>query len=174
MRRWPMSDTITNVLKQEVVKQLFYYDDGILRWRENPSNVSVGDPAGSPNGKNGHLSVQYENSLYRVHNLIWILFNGDIPDGVVVDHKNNISIDNRIENLRLATLQENQFNSKKRIGTSSKYKGVHWNKQSSSWRASIRVDGRVLYIGNFKTELEAHEAWCVVAKKIHGDFFNPG
>lgn len=165
------SPLITNVISQAEILNLFDYSEGQLLWKVARSNVLEGDIVGSPNGKKGYLSVQIEGLLYRVHNLIWIMYNGDIPDGFIVDHKDNNCIHNRIENLRLATLQQNNFNSTKRQGTSSNYKGVHWNKQSNSWRASIRIDGKAKYIGNFKDEYEAHLAWCEVAKKHHGEFF---
>jgi len=165
------SSLITNVISQKEICELFEYNDGQLIWKIARSNVLEGDIAGSPNGKKGYLAVQIEGLLYRVHNLIWIMHFGDIPDGFLVDHKDNNCVNNRIGNLRLATLQQNNFNSAKRQGTSSLYKGVHWNKQSNSWRASIRIDGKAKYIGNFKDEYEAHLAWCKAAKEQHGEFF---
>ena len=161
----------TNTLPQDIVQELFNYVDGNLYWRETRTNVVAGSLAGSPNGGKGHFSVQIENELYRLHNLIWIYFNGDIPEGMVIDHRDNNGGNNAIGNLRLATNSQNSFNSKKRKETSSTYKGVHWNKQSKSWRASIRVDGKVKCIGNYSTEHAAHLAWCDVAKELHGEFF---
>lgn len=160
-----------NTLPQDVICSLFNYSNGNLYWRATRTNVVAGSLAGSPNGEKGHFSVQIENSLYRLHNLIWIYFNGDIPPDYIIDHKDNNGGNNVIENLRLATNSQNSFNSKKRVGSSSKYKGVHWNKQSNSWRASIRVDGKVKCIGNYAAEYDAHLAWCEVAKELHGEFF---
>lgn len=40
------------------------------------------------------------------HRLIWLHFNGPIPDGLTVNHKNGIKHDNRPENLELATDSE--------------------------------------------------------------------
>lgn len=161
---------IKNTLSKDRINSLFKYSEGVLYWKEGVSNITSGTAAGSPNGK-GHLAVQVSGKLYRVHNLIWIMHNDEIPEGCVIDHIDNNCKNNRIENLRVATLSQNNFNSNKRRASTSKYKGVHWNKQSNSWRASIRANGKALYIGNFKTEEEAHEAWCAVAKNLHGEFF---
>ena len=140
-----------------------------MLWREGRTNVLAGAIAGSPN--DGYLCVQIDSKLYKVHNIVWVYFNGPIPDGMIVDHANGDSFHNDIDNLRIATDAQNNHNAKKRSGTSSKYKGVHFNKQSGTWRASIRINGKVKYIGNFADEYAAHLAWCAVAKEAHGDFF---
>ena len=44
---------------------------------------------------------------FRVHRLVWETFNGDIPEGMQVNHINEIKTDNKIENLNLLTPREN-------------------------------------------------------------------
>ena len=44
---------------------------------------------------------------YQVHRFVWECFNGDIPEGKVIDHINNIKDDNRLCNLQLMTQQQN-------------------------------------------------------------------
>lgn len=59
----------------------------------------------------GYYQVQlYKNSIgkmYIVHRLVWIAFNGPIPEGLQVNHINEIKIDNKLENLNLMTPKEN-------------------------------------------------------------------
>lgn len=68
--------------------------------------------------------------------------------------------DYRQENLIICTLQERQrMLPKKRKDTSSKYRGVSFAKKKKLWRAGITIDGRMLNLGDFKTENEAAEAF---------------
>lgn len=61
------------------------------------------------------------------------------------------------ENALLAIQNGTEIQTKKYV-TSSKYKGVSWNKYSKSWTAKIRIGGIKRHLGYFKKELEAHEA----------------
>ena len=68
--------------------------------------------------------------------------------------------DYRKENLIICTLQERQrMLPKKRKDTSSKYRGVSFAKKKKLWRAGITIDGRMINLGDFKTESEAAEAF---------------
>lgn len=68
--------------------------------------------------------------------------------------------DYRQENLIICTLQERQrMLPKKRKDTSSKYRGVSFAKKKKLWRAGITLDGRMINLGDFKTESEAAEAF---------------
>ena len=93
---------------------------------------------------------------YRVHQLVAIGFLNHKLDGtsdIVVDHINNIKDDNRLCNLRLVTTR---FNLSRR-GGSSKYVGV--SKFRNKWMATIRIDGKLEYLGLHETEKEAHDAY---------------
>jgi hypothetical protein len=73
------------------------------------------------------------------------------------DHINHQPLDNRRENLRLASFQQNNMNASPynvRGGTSD-YKGVFWDKQKNRWRANIRLSGVRIYCGSSEDELEA-------------------
>lgn len=84
------------------------------------------------------------------------------------DHKNSNPLDNRRENLRIATRNDNARNAKKSKANTSGYKGV--SRFRDRWQASIRVNGKKFYLGHFKTPEEAHEAYCIAAKKYFGEF----
>ena len=93
------------------------------------------------------------------------------PDGFLVDHQNNLTLDNRRANLRIATHCENAYNRAKiRSRTSSKYIGVYFEKATGRYTVKIRFNGKRLWLGRFVDEVEAAKAYDEAAKKYHGQF----
>ena len=96
------------------------------------------------------------------------------PDGLVCDHINGDSLDNRKANLRSATYLQNSWNRGKsqRIGY-SKYKGVIFYKMRQKWCATICVYGKKIFLGTFEDEIQAVKAYDKAAKKYFGEFAKP-
>lgn len=94
-------------------------------------------------------------------------------DGYEIDHRDGNGLNNRMKNLRFATRSQNNANQKKRIGLSSRFKGVTWDKRLAAWRAQIHQAGTTYFLGRFKCELSAARAYNRAARKLFGVFSRP-
>lgn len=101
----------------------------------------------------------------RMHRLILNPF-----DNQGVDHINNNGLDNRRDNLRIATQSQNNANRRKFINCTSQYKGVSWWKDKSKWTACINVNHKRTFLGYFHDEKEAAEAYNCAAINLFGKF----
>lgn len=82
------------------------------------------------------------------------------PAGMLVDHKNGDTLDNRKSNLRIATYQINNHNV-------HSAKGYTWNKAANKWQAQIAINRKPMYLGLYNTEAEARAAYLKAKKKYH-------
>jgi hypothetical protein len=103
------------------------------------------------------------NGVVSMHRMIM-----KAPDGMVVDHINGNGLDNRRCNLRVCTQDQNALNSRPRLHTKSKFKGVYpWG---DKWRAKITYKGKAYHLGLFATELEAAQARDLKAVELFGEY----
>jgi hypothetical protein len=93
-----------------------------------------------------------------------------LPDWAEIDHIDGDGLNNCRSNLRAATHSQNQGNTRKRLGTSSQFKGVCWSKCAGKWRAYIRSDGKLKFLGYFASEFEAAQAYNSAALEKWGSF----
>jgi hypothetical protein len=155
-------------MNQELVIDLFEYRNGSLFWRKNRGKIKASIKAGTPREK-GHIQIQYNRKLYREHTLVWIMFYGSMPEGII-DHINGIPNDNRIENLRIATNAQNLANRGRTKSNTSGYKGVYLHNQTKRWVASIKHLGKKYSLGCYATASEAHEAYKIATIQFNGEF----
>jgi hypothetical protein len=106
------------------------------------------------------------------HELITKSYHRYLSGGYVIDHINGNGLDNRRANLRLATVAQNAWNSKKRNPRSG-YKGVWFAADKGLWRAAIVCHGRRIHLGYFKDKIAAAKAYDAAALKYYKDFARP-
>lgn len=94
----------------------------------------------------------------------------------LVDHINGNVLDNRRENLRLATNSQNAMNRSKPSfqqggrATNSQFKGVTRSKTAGRWQARIGANGKIFYLGQFDDEHAAGHAYNCAAIRLHKEF----
>lgn len=133
------------------------------------------------NSYNWHINYNHGN--YYVETNLYVngkrrtkgihSFIKECPIDLKIDHINGDALDNRKENLRICTNQENCRNQRKtKLKRSSKYKGVSYNKNNRNYRAYIKHDGKHVNIGSFLNENDAAEAYNKKAFELFGEFAN--
>lgn len=157
----------TESISQVRLKEVLDYnpETGEFTWRVRLSNViQIGDVAGCE--LNGYIVIRVDRRLYKASRLAWFYIYGYWP--IEIDHKNRITADDSINNLREATSQQNKGNRSVRFDSRTQVKGVykHYNK----YVATIRINGKSIYLGLFWTIEEASEAYNKAAKEHFGEF----
>ncbi len=112
-----------------------------------------------------HIKKNNKRTSLQMHRLIM-----DVPQDIQIDHIDHNGLNNRRSNLRFATNQQNNFNRNTHIGSSSKYKGVSWDKSAEKWRAQIAINGKNNWLGCFSKEKDAAQAYNKAALKLFGEF----
>ena len=116
-----------------------------------------------PKYSKGTNKVQIQKKAHR-------LIMGVTDPKIQVDHINGNKLDNRKENLRLATPQQNSSNIGIRKNNKSGYKGVCWSKRDKKWIASIYKNNKKQYLGCFDDIVEAVRAYDRAALELFGEF----
>lgn len=127
-------------------------------------------------GRDEIIYVRWCENRKRVRKALHRVIMGE-PKGFEVDHKNGNRFDNRKANLRICTPSQNTCNrDRPKRKLQHKYRGT-WHfaksvgrKLEKPWVARIKIQGKAIYGGYFRTAKEAALAYDQLARKHHGEF----
>jgi hypothetical protein len=162
------------------LRSLFTYADGFLYWKprsrtqfkngagwHNFNTQFAGVRAGWVN--NGRREIKIKGKTYKASRVVWAFHYSEWPLGMI-DHINGNSLDDRIENLRLATPRQNAQNRSMRTINSSGFTGVTWHSQRKKWWVRVTVEGKTRSFGLYKDLSDACLIACDARKRLFGVF----
>lgn len=151
---------------QDQLKDLFDYKDGKLIRKKNGKSAVIAM------GMKRYERISVDGKIQTLHRMIFLWHHGYLPK--TIDHIDGDRLNNKIENLREVTQQQNCLNSKHRTTSRSPYKNVflQLSPKNSEWKqnwiVSLMVNGKRKYIGSFE-DLELADLVATEARdKYHG------
>jgi len=158
------------MLTKEKVLELCQYDQttGHLYWIFGNNQTRQKPLVGSVT-KHGYRRAKINGVNTMVHRVVFLIETGRWPEGPL-DHINGDKLDNRFCNLREVTASQNNCNRPKAKNGTSLKKGVSYHDSTGKWRARITLQKRIVSLGLYENEEDAHAAYCKAAEQLHGDF----
>ena len=164
-------------LSPEILRQLLNYDPetGALTWKPRGENFfkqgrysaarvaaswnkkHAGKPAFTAHNAYGYLFGRIFGVNHQAHRVAWAIFHGEWPREEI-DHENHVRDDNRLINLRPVSKHQNCKNISLRSDNSTGANGVYLNRRSGRYYAQVKVPGRTMSLGTYRTIQEARAA----------------
>jgi len=137
---------------KEVLEKLFHYDPktGTLYWKINQGNRKAGTEAGTirihPDGRK-YRRIQIQGKFYFVHRIIYHMMNGySLRQDQQIDHRDGDGLNNKLDNLRPCTNQQNSQNRRVNKNNKTGYKGVYVNKGNQKYCTCIMHNGKNIWL----------------------------
>jgi hypothetical protein len=156
-------------LTADRLRALLAYDEisGQFTWNPGRRRVKDGATAGSKSPKLGYIFIRIDQRSYSAHRLVWLYVHGDWPKHQI-DHINGQRDDNRIVNLRDVTVAVNLQNRRGPCRNSTTGElGVTNNRGRNCFTAALSLNGKYIYLGDFKTIPEAKVAYLEGKRRLH-------
>lgn len=132
-------------------------------WNSRYAGKVAGYVRPSPKGP-GYLHVGIHGGIFKAHRLVWVYVRGEpVPD--IIDHIDHDQLNNRIENLRAATMSQNRANSFTRRESRTGIKGISVTRQNRFMARTKQGS-----VGTFTTLDEAKAAYEDATIRLFGEF----
>ena len=163
-----------NPIPKDIGDYLAYSEESStgLVWKVDRGTRAIkGEETGHPDG-DGYLQFTFRYRKYRNSRVIYFLGTGIDPEEKYVDHIDGDILNNKISNLRLATVKQNGHNSRKQKNNKSGVTGVHWIRKKKKWVSYIN-ETRRMHLGSFKNKDEAVAVRIAAEYRFQGEYRNP-
>lgn len=168
----------------EYVRSRLIYDkmNGSFVWRPKKVldphydtiwNTRYADTSAGTVNAHGYLIITLDMNKIAAQRLAWIYCTGKWPLEHL-DHIDGNKLNNRLDNLRLASTAQNSWNTGKKKRNTSGIKGVFWDKSRGKWLAAIGYKRKIINLGRYDDKEEAAKAYRDAAKRLHGEYMNLG
>jgi hypothetical protein len=114
----------------------------------------------------GYVYAMVDYKIWAIHRLIM----GVTDSNLFVDHKDNNPLNNKRENLRLATPSQSIRNRRCNRDNKCGFKGVSQCRWTGKWNARLYAHGKSLTLGKYATPEDAARAWDIKARELFGEF----
>jgi hypothetical protein len=141
------------------LEEYFIYHEGNLYCIKSYGKTKLGLSLRNKN-KSGHYAISIKNQSILLHRAIFLMYHKWLPE--FLDHIDRNPANNLIDNLRPASKATNSWNRYLQSNSTSGIRGVSYNKNpksTSKWGAYIKINGKRLWLGSYKTKELAEEAY---------------
>jgi hypothetical protein len=153
---------------EEILEMLEYdKETGDMTWKVRRGRMAWPGAKAGTMGPIGYKQVGLFGFRYMLHRVAWFMHYGEWPENEL-DHINGIRDDNRIENLRPATREQNTQFCKMRKDNTTGVKGVSF--RDGRYLARVRLNGTRKHIGIFSNLNDAEAAIKAAREEMHKEF----
>ena len=147
-----------------IAKQLISYDPITGIFIRKSSGKVIGS-----NTAQGYLAFHLLGKTLLAHRVVFFLETGEFPKGQV-DHIDGNKHNNKRDNLRIVTSQQNKFNRKPNQNRIGLQKNVYWMPKLNRYRVKMKINGQTKHFGYFNDHQEAIAKAIEVQEKYHGEY----
>ena len=160
----------TKLLAHHRLIQMLQYvsTTGVFIWKVYRNQlVREGAVAGSINYR-GYIDITIDGIKHQAHRLAWFYVHRYWP--INLDHRDRNKRNNRIKNLRPASVSQNTMHSGLYVSNTSGIRGIRWDNRLQKWQARIGYRHQMLRLGWFSTKTDAARARCIAERQLFGNF----
>ena len=144
------------------LQEFLSYDPetGLFTWTKSRAQQKAGSVAGTLL-RGGYIRVLFKRQKMLAHRLAWLFITKSDPGELTIDHIDGDKTNNRADNLRLATRNQQMWNREARGWAAVK---------NGRYRAEIRHNGELVRLGHHSSAEQARAAYVEACVKLRGEW----